>query len=38
MTRDRNPKDMNSNLEPPFLEYDDIEIINKKIDKMRLAI
>jgi hypothetical protein len=38
MTRDRNPNDMNNNLEPPFLMYDDIETMNKKSENIRLAI
>jgi hypothetical protein len=29
---------MNNNLEPPFLIYDDSEIMHKKIDSMRLTM
>jgi hypothetical protein len=38
MTRERNPNDINNNLEPPFLKYEKSEMMNRKIDSIRLPI
>jgi hypothetical protein len=38
MTRARNPSDINSKREPPFLIYEEIETTNKKIDRIKIAI